>query len=245
VSPTSPVALGLDFGTESVRALFVDLEGNEQASAVVEYAHGQITERLPTTGEILPPDFALQHPFDWIDSVSAAVRAALSMGEIDPSTVLSIGVDFTSCTMLPTLPDGTPLCVDRRWANEKYAWPKLWKHHGAKSQTDRFNEVARERKEPWLDRYGGTIGLEWFFPKILETLEHAPAVYDATAIWLEAGDWLVWQLVGGEAAQLPRSTCQAGYKALWRSHYGFPSPEYFRAVHPRLANVVAEKMPGR
>jgi L-ribulokinase len=242
---SSSVALGLDFGTESVRALLVDLEGNEQASSVIEYAHGQITERLPTTGEILPPDFALQHPLDWTDAASAAVRAALSMGEIDPSTVLSIGVDFTSCTMLPTLADGTPLCVVPRWAAEKFAWPKLWKHHGAKTQTDRFNAVSRERKESWLDRYGGTIGLEWFFPKILETLEHAPAVYDATAVWLEAGDWLVWQLVGGDSAQLPRSTCQAGYKALWHSRDGFPSTEYFRAVHPRLANVVAEKMPGR
>jgi L-ribulokinase len=108
-----------------------------------------------------------------------------------------------------------------------------------------MNAVARERKERWLDRYGGTIGLEWFFPKILETLENAPAVYDATAIWLEAGDWLVWRLVGGDASQLPRSTCQAGYKALWHSREGFPSPEFFRAVHPRLAKVVSEKMPGR
>jgi L-ribulokinase len=245
MSPSPAVALGLDFGTESVRALFVDLKGNEQASAVVEYAHGQITERLPTTVECLPPDFALQHPLDWTDAGSAAVRAALKMGEIDPSTVLSIGVDFTSCTMLPTLADGTPLCVDSRWAREKFAWPKLWKHHGAKSQTDRMNAVARERKVPWLDRYGGTIGLEWFFPKILETLENAPAVYDATGIWLEAGDWLVWQLVGGDASGLPRSTCQAGYKALWHSRQGFPTPEFFRAVHPRLANVVSQKMPGR
>jgi L-ribulokinase len=245
MSTSPPVALGLDFGTESVRALFVDLAGNEQASAVVDYPHGQITERLPTTGEVLPPDFALQHPLDWTDSASAAVRAALSMGEIEPSSVLSIGVDFTSCTMLPTLADGTPLCVDARWAAKKLAWPKLWKHHGAKSQTDRFNAIARQRKEPWLARYGGTIGLEWFFPKILETLEHAPEVYDATAVWLEAGDWLVWQLVGGDAAKLPRSTCQAGYKGLWHSRDGFPSSEFFREVHPRLATVVADKMPGR
>ncbi len=245
MSAASPVGLGLDFGTESVRALFVDLTGNEHGSAVVAYANGQIIERLPTTGETLPPDFALQHPIDWIDAAAKAVRSALVTGKVDPSRVIGIGVDFTSCTMLPALADGTPLCVDSRWAGEKFAWPKLWKHHGAKSQTDRINAVARERREGWLDRYGGTIGLEWFFPKILETLEHAPAVYDATAIWLEAGDWFVWQLVGGDAAQLPRSTCQAGYKALWHSRDGFPSVDYFRAVHPRLANVVAEKMPGR
>ncbi len=245
MSASSLVGLGLDFGTESVRALLVDLEGNEHGSAVVDYAHGQITERLPATGEVLPPDFALQHPLDWIDAAAAAVRSALASGKVEPSRILGIGVDFTSCTMLPTLADGTPLCVDPRWASEKFAWPKLWKHHGAKSQTDRINAVARERKEGWLDRYGGTIGLEWFFPKILETLEHSPQVYDATAIWLEAGDWFVWQLVGGDAARLPRSTCQAGYKALWHSRDGFPSADYFRAVHPRLANVVAEKMPGR
>jgi len=245
MSASSSVGLGLDFGTESVRALLVDLAGYEHGSAVVDYAHGQITERLPTTDEVLPPDFALQHPLDWIDAAAAAVRGALTSGKVDPSRILGIGVDFTSCSMLPTLADGTPLCVDPRWASEKFAWPKLWKHHGAKSQTDRINAVARERNERWLDRYGGTIGLEWFFPKILETLEHAPAVYDATAIWLEAGDWFVWQLVGGDAAHLPRSTCQAGYKALWHSHDGFPSADYFRAVHPRLANVVAEKMPGR
>ncbi|HXY32728.1 MAG TPA: ribulokinase [Planctomycetaceae bacterium] len=245
MTASSSVALGLDFGTESVRALLVDLQGNEHGSAVVDYAHGQITERLPTTGASLPADFALQHPLDWIDSAAAAVRAALATNQIDPSRVLSIGVDFTSCTMLPTLADGTPLCVDSKWAAEKFAWPKLWKHHGAKSQTDRFNAVARERQERWLERYGGTIGLEWFFPKILETLEKAPAVYDATAIWIEAGDWFVWQLVGGNAAQLPRSTCQAGYKAFWHSHDGFPSADFFRAVHPRLGNVVSEKMPGR
>jgi L-ribulokinase len=245
MTPFPAVALGLDFGTESVRALFVDREGNEHGSAVVDYAHGQITERLPTTGELLPPDFALQHPIDWIDSAATAVRTALEAGRIDSSRVLSIGIDFTSCTMLPTLADGTPLCVDPRWAAEKFAWPKLWKHHGAKSQTDRFNAVASERKEPWLDRYGGTIGLEWFFPKILETLENAPQVYDATAIWLEAGDWFVWQLVGGDATQVPRSTCQAGYKAFWHSRDGFPSSEFFRAVDPRLGSVVADKMPGR
>ena len=187
MSQASAIALGLDFGTESVRALFVDLEGNEKASAVVAYPHGQIIDSLPGTNERLPADFALQHPLDWIESAAQAVRTGLTNGSLDPTSVMSIGVDFTSCTMLPALRNGTPLCVESRWAAEKFAWPKLWKHHGAKSQTDRINAVARERNEPWLARYGGTIGLEWFFPKILETLENAPAVYEAAEVWLEAG----------------------------------------------------------
>lgn len=238
-------SLGLDFGTESVRALLVDLGGMEVASAVVKYVHGQITETLPTSKKRLPVDYALQHPSDWLRSASRAVRSALKQAGIGSDQVVGIGVDFTSCTMLPTRRDGTPLCLIDKFANQPLAWPKLWKHHGAKSQTDRINQVARQREEPFLDRYGGTIGLEWFFPKILETLEVAPAVYRATDVWVEGGDWFVWQLVGGPAEELPRSTCQAGYKAMWNAEDGYPSPEFFSAVHPDLQHVVREKMPGR
>ena len=242
---SSRTALGLDFGTESVRALLVDLRGRERGVAVSKYAHGQILEKLPGTGEKLPADFALQHPQDWIDSAARAVRVALRESGVRAEDIAGIGVDFTSCTMLPALADGTPLCLTEQWAREKFAWPKLWKHHGAKTQTARLNELARERNEPWLARYGGIVGLEWFFPKMLETLECAPRVFDATEVWLEAGDWFVWQMVGGSARELPRSTCQAGYKGLWSREDGFPSREFFKALHQKLENVVAEKMPGR
>ncbi len=239
------VALGLDFGTESVRALLVDLRGNELASATACYKHGQITERLPTSGEVLPADFALQHPQDWIDSAAQAVVEAIAAAGISSDQVIGIGVDFTSCTMLPTLRDGTPLCMTQRFSGQKFAWPKLWKHHAAKTQTDRINQLARDRNEPWLARYGGIIGLEWFFPKVLETLEQSPEVYEAAGVWLEAGDWFVWQLLGGDADQLPRSTCQAGYKAMWSRETGYPSVEFFSALDARMTDVVAEKMPGR
>ncbi|MCC7191744.1 MAG: ribulokinase [Phycisphaeraceae bacterium] len=244
---STSLALGLDFGTESVRALLVGLDGEEAASAVTPYRHGQITRRLPGAAHDLPPDFALQDPRDWIDSSGRAVRAALRQARVDAGAVVSIGVDFTSCTMLPSLRDGTPLCQTGRLSSEKYAWPKLWKHHAAKSQTDRLNQIARERNEPWLSRYGGIVGLEWFFPKIFETLEQAPRVYDAAEVWLEGGDWYVWQLVGPEkvGAELPRSTCQAGYKAMWNAHTGYPSSEFFAALNPKMARVVTDKMPGR
>ena len=242
---SSHIALGLDFGTESVRALLVDLRGRERAVSVVKYRHGQILDALPNTGEKLPSDFALQHPQDWLDSATRAVRVVLREAGARPEDVAGIGVDFTSCTMLPALADGTPLCLTERWRKEKFAWPKLWKHHGAKTQTARLNELARRRKEPWLARYGGIVGLEWFFPKMLETLECAPRVFDATEVWLEAGDWFVWQLVGGPASELPRSTCQAGYKGLWSREEGFPPCSFFKALHPKLEKVVADKMPGR
>ncbi|MEX0938286.1 MAG: ribulokinase [Pirellulales bacterium] len=239
------VALGLDFGTESVRAVVVGLDGELRGSAVARYKHGQITRTLPGDDRLLPPDFALQHPGDWIESAGRASRRAIRSAGVGRDTFVGVGVDFTSCTMLPCRADGTPLCLDDRFASEKYAWPKLWKHHAARAQTDRINELARQRNEPWLARYGGVIGLEWFFPKVLETLEAAPAVYDAAEVWLEAGDWYVWQLVGGPADQLPRSTCQAGYKAMWSGTDGYPSREFFAALDPRMADVVEYKMPGR
>ena len=243
--PAKPfVALGLDFGTESVRALLIDGGGAELGSAVARYRHGQIAETLPNSRERLAPLYALQDPQDWLDSSAAAVRAAMRRAKLKTGDVVSIGVDFTSCTMLPTLGDGTPLCQLKEFARVPLAWPKLWKHHGAKQQTDRMTEVARRRKEAFLEDYGGTIGLEWFFPKVLETLENAPHVYAAAEVWLEAGDWFVWQLVGGTAKELPRSTCQAGYKALWSRESGYASTAFFKAVHPELANVVRDKMPG-
>ncbi len=238
--PRATIALGLDFGTESVRALLVDLRGQELASAAARYRHGQIIESLPGSEKKLPPHFALQHPRDWIDSAARAVRATLRQARVKADAVCGIGVDCTSCTMLPTLRDGTPLCCIAKWARVPQAWPKLWKHHGAQKQTDRLNAVARQRGEKFLARYGGSIGLEWFFPKVLETLECAPGVFDATDVWIEAGDWLVWQLTGN----LIRSTCQAGYKGMWSAAEGWPSEDFFRAVHPKLARVVSEKMPG-
>jgi L-ribulokinase len=131
------------------------------------------------------------------------------------------------------------------FAADKYAWPKLWKHHAAQPQTDRMNQLARQRNEPWLARYGGAIGLEWFFPKILETFEHSRRAYDAAEVWLEAGDWFVWQLVGGDAQHLPRSTCQAGYKAQWNAESGYPSPQFFTALHKQLGATLPQKLTGR
>ncbi|MEO8270880.1 MAG: FGGY family carbohydrate kinase, partial [Aureliella sp.] len=238
-----PISLGLDFGTESVRAILVDSAGNVLGLATSDYASGQITLALPGASDRLPPRYALQDPAEWIESAALATRAALDQAKIRGSDVVGIGVDFTSCTMLPTNIDGVPLCQMESLRNSPLAWPKLWKHHGALRQTERMNAIATERQEAFLKRYGGVIGLEWFFPKILETIEDAPSVAEAAEVWLEAGDWFVWQLVGGSADTLTRSTCQAGYKAMWSAGEGYPSQQYFAAVHPLLAEVVANRLP--
>ena len=239
------VSLGLDFGTESVRAILIDASGQQLGLGSSDYAHGQITDELPGTHKKLPVRYALQSPADWIDSGIEATCAAITQAGINGDTIVGIGVDFTSCTMLPTLADGTPLCQVDQFKSVPLAWPKLWKHHGALPQTERMNSVAKERGESFLKRYGGTIGLEWFFPKLLETIEDAASVAESAEVWLEGGDWFVWQLVGGPADRLTRSTCQAGYKAMWSASEGYPSQEYFQAVSPMLADAVANRLPGK
>lgn len=235
------VTLGIDFGTESGRALLVDVAtGEEVGTAVYVYPHGVIDDFLPVPGDPirLEPEWALQDPQDYIDVLKQAVPAALAAGQVDPEDVIGIGIDFTSCTMLPTRADGTPLCTLPAFRRTPNAWVKLWKHHAAQPEADRINTVARERNEPWLARYGGKISSEWFFSKVLQILDESPKVYEAADVLIEGGDWLVWQLVGEQR----RNASTTGYKALWSKQDGFPTPAFFEALDPRLKNVIAEKM---
>ncbi|MFG1953574.1 ribulokinase [Micromonospora sp. NPDC048830] len=226
--------VGIDFGTLSGRAVVVDVaDGRERGSAVHPYRHGVITERLPG-GPALPPDWALQRPDDYRDVLRVAVPAALRDARVDPADVIGIAVDATSCTVLPTLADGTPLCELPELRDRPHAYPKLWKHHAAQRQADRINALAAERGEPWLPRYGGRVSAEWLPAKALQTLEEDPAVFDRARRLVEAADWIVWQLCGRET----RNVSAAGYKAL-RQDGAYPSAEFLRALHPRLDGLLA------
>jgi L-ribulokinase len=234
-------ALGLDYGTESARVLLVDVaDGREAATAVANYPDGVIDERLPGSGVRLGPEWALQNPDDYLAVLSDIVPAVLREAGAAPEDVIGIGVDFTSCTMLPTTTDGTPLCRDPRFRAEPHAWAKLWKHHAAQPEAERINAVAAARGERFLDRYGGKTSSEWLFAKAWQILDEAPQIYAAAAHLIEAGDWLVWQLTG----RLCRSACQAGYKALWSADEGYPSRDFFRALDPRLEGIVTAKLTG-
>lgn len=151
-------AIGIDFGTESARAVLVDVsDGTELASAVYEYSDGVIDERLPGTDIRLEPDWALQNPMDYVRAVQDTVPRALREAGVPAEDVIGLGIDFTACTMLPTKADGTPLCALDAYRNNPHAWVKLWKHHAAQPEADQVNETARQRGETWLQRYGGKI----------------------------------------------------------------------------------------
>ena len=234
-------AMGVDFGTESARAVLVDVaDGRELGVEVYAYRNGVIDERLPTPDSdvALGSDWALQDPNDYIETFKRAVPGVVARAGIDPAAVIGIGIDFTACTMLPTKADGTPLCFLDEYRREPHAWVKLWKHHAAQPEADDVNRVAAEMGETWLRRYGGKISSEWFFPKALQILREAPGVYRAADRLIEAADWVVWQLTGVET----RNNCTAGYKAIWSAEEGFPKPAFFAALDPRFENVVDEKM---
>jgi len=237
----SKYAIGVDFGTESGRAVLVDVSnGNEVATAVYPYANGVIDERLPIPGKniLLEPDWALQDPEDYIRTFQNTIPAVLKQSGVDPADVIGVGIDFTACTMLPVKADGTPLCVLPEFREKPHAWVKLWKHHAAQPEADKINETARRMGEAWLDRYGGKISSEWFFAKTWQILNDTPEIYAAADRLIEAADWVVWQLTGIET----RNSCTAGYKAIWSKRDGFPSKDFFAALHPQLGNVIEEKM---
>jgi L-ribulokinase len=236
----SKYAIGVDFGTLSGRAVIVDVaNGKELATAVHDYSNEVIDEFLPGTDIRLDPDWALQDPNDYIEVFKNAIPAVLETSGVDPTDVIGVGIDFTACTMLPTKADGIPLSFLPEWRNNPHAWVKLWKHHAAQPEANKLNEIARQSGfGAILDRYGGKISSEWFFPKAWQILDEAPEVYAAADRLIEAADWVVWQLTGEET----RNSCTAGYKAMWSKSEGFPPPAFFKALDPGLENIVDEKM---
>jgi len=236
---TTKYAIGVDFGTESGRAVLVDVaKGQEIATAVHQYANGVIDERLPGSGIRLEPDWALQDPNDYIEVFRHAIPAVIQSSGVDPADVIGVGIDFTACTMLPTKANGTPLCFLPEWRDHPHAWVKLWKHHAAQPEANKLNQIAREQGYTFLDRYGGKISSEWFFPKAWQILDEAPEIYAAADRLLEAADWVVWQLTGEEK----RNECTAGYKAMWSKRDGFPPNAFFKALDPGLERIVDDKM---
>src|SRR5664280_1619872 len=191
----SGYAVGVDFGTESGRAVLVDVaNGRALASAVHRYANGVTDKHLPAPDDDvrLEPDWALQDPNDYIRTFQTTVPSLLAQTGVDPRDVVGVGVDFTACTMLPTTADGVPLCEVAEYRRRPHAWVKLWKHHAAQPEADRINALARERGEAWLPLYGGRISSEWFYSKSLQILDEDPDLYRAAGRLIEAADWVVW-----------------------------------------------------
>ena len=237
VESTPTYVIGVDFGTLSGRAVVVRVaDGAELGSAVHEYEHAVLTEALPD-GTRLGPDWALQVPADYVEVLRTAVPAAVQAAGIEAAQVIGVGTDFTACTMVPTLADGTPLNEVDGFASRPHAYVKLWRHHAAQPQADRINQLAAKRGEAWLPRYGGLISSEWEFAKGLQVLEEDPEVYATMDRWVEAADWIVWQLTGSYV----RNACTAGYKGI-RQDVHYPAADFLAELNPAFVGFVPDKL---
>ncbi|WP_370541840.1 ribulokinase [Alicyclobacillus sp. SO9] len=232
--------IGVDFGTESGRAVVVDVRsGAILAAHVTPYPHGVLDEVLPT-GEQLGDNWALQHPEDYLTVLKTSIPKVLQISKVSPETVIGIGIDFTSCTMLPVNAEGAPLCLLPMFEHRPHSWPKLWKHHSAAEEAQDVTQLAAARQESFLPLYGGAISTEWMIPKILQVLRSDPKVYEASNRFVEAGDWVTAQLTGN----FVRNRSAAGFKAMW-TETGPPDSEFFAELDPRLQHIMCTKLRGK
>ena len=232
-------SIGLDFGTQSGRAVLVEVAtGNEVSTSVMAYKDGVIDSYLPGTDIKLKVDWALQNPDDYIEVLIYTTKKVIEESGVSPEDIIGLGVDFTACTMAPINKEGKVLCQEEKFKNNPHAWVKLWKHHAAQPETTKLVEISIARKEKFLDHYAGTVSSEWLVPKIWQVLNEAPEIYEAADRFIEIADWITLQLTGEEK----RNSCTAGYKDFWHKQNGFPSSEFFKALDPRLENLVEEKL---
>ena len=237
---TCRYSIGVDFGTLSGRAVLVSCsDGKIIAEAEKKYPHAVITGSLPTGGQ-LPDGWRLEDPSDYIEVLESVVSSVVSQSSVEKSDIIAIGVDFTSCTMLPIDSNAVPLCEREEFRPHRNAWVKLWNHHGAQKQADRISELlAKEGLEDDV-RFGGRISPELMIPKVTETIEEDPEVYETADEFIEAGDWITRVLTGSRS----RSCSMAGYKMWWNRELGYPSEDFFADLSPALKEVIRRKMPG-
>ena len=230
--------IGVDYGTLSGRAVVVRVsDGKEMASAVFDYPNAVMDENLNATGRALAPDWALQDANDYVEVLKHAVPEAIRLAAIDANDVVGIATDFTACTILPVLEDSTPLSNLDEFRDRPHAYVKLWKHHAAQPHADRINQLGRDRNESWMPRYGGQISSEWELAKGLQLFEEDQEIYDRMYKFVEAADWIIWQLCG----KYVRNACTAGYKGNLQDGE-YPSKEFFAALNPGFANFAVEKL---
>ncbi len=231
--------IGVDFGARSAQAILVDVTtGNLISSVDYQYPYGLITENLPGSDIQLDPGWSLHHPKDYLNALKRAIPKLIREGDVLADQVIALGIDFKGSTLIPTTSDGTPLALIEDYKDEPHAWPKTWKHTAAREKASKLTQLASDRFETFLDRYGGQINAEWFFPKVWELYDDNSSLYNAADRLIEAADWIVWQLTGIES----RNLCAAGYKGLWSKSEGFPLETFFSALDPDLTNVIDDKM---
>jgi L-ribulokinase len=235
-------SIGLDYGTNSVRALIVNVaDGREVASAVWNYAHG-------TAGVILSsdPNLARQHPADYLAGAEITIKKALAAAKksvrgFRAEHIIGLGVDTTGSTPLPVDASGRPLALDKKFAKNPAAMAWLWKDHTGVAEAAEITALARKLRPQYLAKCGGIYSSEWFFSKIFHCLRTSPEVFHAAHSWVELADWVPAALTGTEAPErFTAGICAAGHKAMYNDGWGgYPDEEFLAQLDPELGKLRA------
>ncbi|MGD8867082.1 MAG: ribulokinase [Gemmatimonadales bacterium] len=233
-------AIGVDFGTNSVRALVVDVaDGSEVATHVSEYPSGEAGVLLSRDD----PNLARQNPADYIDgfysSVKSAVDAAKRKRGFRADRVIGIGIDTTGSTPIPVDRDGMPLALHAGFQNELAAHAWLWKDHTSHAEAAEITAKAASQGEGYLAKCGGVYSSEWYWSKILHCKRSAPQVSAAAYGWVELADFIPAFITGNtDPHRLARGICAAGHKAMYHDDWGgLPSEEFLASLDPDLAGL--------
>lgn len=242
----SHYSIGLDYGTNSVRSLIVDvLNGREVGTSVWNYEQG-------AQGVVLArdPNLARHHPLDYVKGAELSIRRALAQAKrtvrgFKAEQVIGLGVDTTGSTPLPVDRHGQPLALQKRFAKEPAAMAWLWKDHTGVAEANQITELASQMRPQYLAKCGGTYSSEWFFSKFLRCLRVSPKVFDAAYLWVEVADWIPAMLTGTEAPeQLVVGVCAAGHKAMYNEQWGgYPDAEFLAQLDPNLGELRSRLRP--
>ena len=240
--------IGLDYGTNSVRALIAETRtGAEAAAFVWPYAHGEEGVILDSA----QPDLARQHPRDYAQGLEESVRGALREAAaadpaFRPDDVIGIGVDTTGSTPLPLDAQGQPLAFQEAFADEPAAMAWLWKDHTAHAEAAEITARAEKERPAYLAKCGGIYSSEWYWAKLLHAARTAPAVFEAAHTWAELADWIPAILTGTDTPEaMRRSICAAGHKAMFHPAWGgYPDEAFLADLHPGLGRV-RRALPGQ
>jgi L-ribulokinase len=232
--------IGVDYGTNSVRAIVVDCsDGSELGTYVYDYPSGH-------QGIILDKkdhNLARQNPADYIEglevSVTRAIQESSGNKAFSADKVIGIGVDTTGSTPMPVVKDGTPLALDDKWKDNPAAHAWLWKDHTSFAEAAQITKMAREHRPQYMAKYGGTYSSEWFWSKVWHCLKSAPEVFDAAYAWIELSDIVPAVLAGvTDADSVKRGVCAAGHKAMYCEEWGgLPDKEFLSMLDPKLGEL--------
>lgn len=232
--------LGLDFGTNSARALIADpTNGKEIGTAVANYPSGEAGILLDRKD----PNVARQHPNDWLEAMVKCTRGAIreakkAQSSFDAKNIIGIGIDTTASTPLPVDKSGIPLAMNNKYAKNLNAMAWLWKDHTSFAEAEEITAAAEKSHPEYLAKCGGTYSSEWFWSKALRCLRVAPDVMEAAASWVEQSDYLPAVLTGStDPAAWKRSVCSAGHKAMYHAEWTLPDAKFLDGIDPRLGDI--------